>query len=313
MRPGSGATGSPPSRAATSSACARASGGGRPTDPAPALPDRRVRADLPRAPRIRRSPAPQLPRREHLHPRRGVGFLTKLAETYAPDAIVWVNDAGNSGRKELFPAYKANREAMEEAEQEEFDQGVERVSQLLAGFRIPLVAVDGFEADDVIGTLADRAVAAGWDAVIVSGDKDLYQLIRPGVAILNPGRSGPGAVDPIWVDGTNAEERLGVPPTQVVDYLAMVGDSADNIPGVKGIGEKGAAELLRTYGDLENILAHADEVKNKRQREGLQNYAAEARLSKVLATLKLDVPVTLDLEGWRPRPADNDALATLYA
>ena len=246
-------------------------------------------------------------------PRGVVAFLTKLAETYSPDAVVWVNDAGNSGRKEMYPEYKANREAMEEAEQEEFDQGVERVAQLLAGFRIPLVAVDGFEADDVIGTLADRAVAEGWEAVIVSGDKDLYQLIRPGVAILNPGRSGPGAVDPIWVDGANAAERLGVPPDQVVDYLAMVGDSADNIPGVKGIGEKGAAELLRTYGDLESILAHADEVKNKRYREGLQQYAAAARLSKQLATIQRDVPVELHLEAWKRRPADTDALVKLYA
>jgi DNA polymerase-1 len=242
-----------------------------------------------------------------------VTFLAKLEEQYKPDAVVWVNDAGNSGRKELYPEYKANREAMEPAEQEEFDQGVDRVEQVLDGFRIPLMAVDGGEADDVIGTLADRATEGGWEAVIVSGDKDLYQLIRPGVAILNPGRSGPGAVDPIWVDGTNATERLGVPPEQVVDYLAMVGDSADNIPGVKGIGEKGAAELLKTYGDLESILAHADEVKNKRYREGLQQYADKARLSKELATIKRDVPVTLDLEGWRRKSPDTDKLAKLYA
>lgn len=202
---------------------------------------------------------------------------------------------------------------MEEAEQQEFDQGVRRVEQLLAGFRIPLIAVPGFEADDAIGTLADHVTQRGWEAVIVSGDKDLYQLIRPGVAILNPGRSGPGAVDPIWVDGTNAKERLGVDPAHVVDYLAMVGDSADNIPGVKGIGEKGAAELLATYGDLENILAHADEVKNKRYREGLQQYAAEARLSKQLATIRKDVPVELDLSAWQRHPADHDALAKIYA
>ncbi len=202
---------------------------------------------------------------------------------------------------------------MEDAEQQEFDQGVERVEQLLAALRIPLVALDGWEADDVIGTLADRAAAGEWEAVIVSGDKDLYQLIRPGIVVLNPGRSGPGAVDPIWVDGSNAEERLGVPPSQVVDYLAMVGDAADNIPGVRGIGEKGAAELLRAYGDLENILAHADEVKNKRQREGLQQCAAEARLSQRLATIKRDVPVALDLEGWRRRSPDNVALGKLYA
>ncbi|HET7042493.1 MAG TPA: DNA polymerase, partial [Gemmatimonadales bacterium] len=140
-----------------------------------------------------------------------------------------------------------------------------------------------------------------------------YQLIRPGVAILNPGRSGPGAVDPIWVDETNARERLGVDPRHVVDYLAMVGDTADNIPGVKGIGEKGAAELLTAYGDLETILAHADEVKNKRYREGLQQYADKARLSKQLATIRRDVPVELDLSAWQRHPPDTDALAKVYA
>ena len=202
---------------------------------------------------------------------------------------------------------------MAEAEQQEFDQGVERVEQLLTALRIPLVAIDGWEADDVIGTLADQVTAKGWEAVIVSGDKDLYQLIRPGVVILNPGRSGPGAVDPIWVDGTNAEVRLGVPPSQVIDYLAMVGDSADNIPGVKGIGEKGAAELLRTYGDLETILAHADEVKNKRYREGLQQHADAARLSRTLATIQRNVPVTLALDAWKRHAPDNEALAKLYA
>ena len=202
---------------------------------------------------------------------------------------------------------------MAEAEQQEFDQGVERVEQLLTALRIPLVAIDGWEADDVIGTLADQVTAKGWEAVIVSGDKDLYQLIRPGVVILNPGRSGPGAVDPIWVDGTNAEVRLGVPPSQVIDYLAMVGDSADNIPGVKGIGEKGAAELLRTYGDLDTILAHADEVKNKRYREGLQQHADAARLSRTLATIQRNVPVTLALDAWKRHAPDNEALAKLYA
>ncbi|MEO6067311.1 MAG: DNA polymerase I [Gemmatimonadales bacterium] len=246
-------------------------------------------------------------------PRGVTTFLSRLSEQYAPDALVWVNDAGDSGRKAEYPEYKANREKMEDAEQQEFDQGVDRVEQLLAALRIPLVAIDGWEADDVLGTLADHAVAAGWEAVIVSGDKDLYQLIRPGVVILNPGRSGPGAVDPIWVDGSNAEERLGVPPSKVVDYLAMVGDTADNIPGVRGIGEKGAAELLRTYGDLENILAHADEVKNKRYREGLQQHAEAARLSRKLATLHRDVPVVLEIERWRRQSPDNEALTKLYA
>ncbi|MFI5234758.1 MAG: DNA polymerase I [Gemmatimonadales bacterium] len=246
-------------------------------------------------------------------PRAVLTFLTKLTEQYHPDALVWVNDAGDSGRTAEYAAYKATRVSMEPAEQEEFDRGVERVDQVLAALGIPLVAIDGWEADDVIGTLAEQAHQRDWRTVIVSGDKDFYQLIGPRVAILNPGRGGAASVDPLWVDESNAPERLGVPPAQVVDYLALVGDTADNIPGVRGIGEKGAVELLRQYGDLETLLARADEVKQKRYREGLQNHAAEARLSRRLVTIRRDAPVTLDLEAWRPRESDRDALAKLYA
>ena len=107
---------------------------------------------------------------------------------------------------------------------------------LLEAFGIPVIAIRGYEADDVIGTLAQTAADRGLQAVIVSGDKDFYQLVGPGIALLNPGRGGPAAVDEVWVDESNAAERLGVPPSQVVDFLALVGDSSDNIPGVKGIG-----------------------------------------------------------------------------
>ncbi|HEU5357789.1 MAG TPA: DNA polymerase I, partial [Gemmatimonadales bacterium] len=145
------------------------------------------------------------------------------------------------------------------------------------------------------------------------GDKDFYQLIGPGIAVLNPGRGGAASVDPVWVDESNAQERLGVPPAQVADYLALVGDSADNVPGVRGIGEKGAAELLRQYGDLETLLAHAGEIRQKRYREGLEQHADLARLSRRLVTIRHDAPATLDLEAFAVRPADPDALARLYA
>ena len=246
-------------------------------------------------------------------PRAVLTFLTRLLAEYHPEALVWVNDAGDSGRTAEYPAYKAHREPMEEVEQQEFDRGVERVEELLAAFRIPLVAVKGWEADDVIGTLADQARRQQWQAVIVSGDKDFYQLIGPGVAVLNPGRGGAASVDPVWVDESNAQERLGVPPAQVADYLALVGDTADNIPGVRGIGEKGAAELLRQYGDLESLLAHAGEIKQKRYREGLEQHADLARLSRRLVTIRHDAPATLDLDAFAVRTADPDALTRLYA
>ena len=239
-------------------------------------------------------------------------FLLRLREKYHPDYLLWVNDAGDSFRTAEYAEYKSTREKLDEELQADFDRAVERIRTLLAGFRIPLVEVDGYEADDVIGTLAVRAAAQGLDAVIVSGDKDFYQLIRPGIALLNPGRGGPAGVEELWVNEANASERLGVPPSQVTDYLALLGDSSDNVPGVKGIGEKGAVQLLQEFGDLETLLARADEVKQKRSREALQTQADSARLSKRLVTIKLDVPVDLDLATITTHPPDTTALGQLF-
>ena len=186
-------------------------------------------------------------------------FLLRIRERYQPEYIVWVNDAGSSFRKEAYPEYKATREKLDAELQDTFERSVQRIEQLLGAFNVPLVAVDGYEADDVIGTLAARAGGAGIHAVIVSGDKDFYQLITPGVSLLNPGRGGPAAVQEELVTVANASDRLGVPPERVVDYLAMVGDSSDNIPGVKGIGDKTARQLIEQFGDLDEILARAEE------------------------------------------------------
>ncbi len=239
-------------------------------------------------------------------------FLLRLREKYRPDYLVWVNDAGDSFRTAQYAEYKSTREKLDDELQADFDRAVERVRTLLEGFRIPLVEVAGYEADDVIGTLALRAAAQGLDAVIVSGDKDFYQLIRPGIALLNPGRGGPAGVEELWVTDANASERLGVPPSQVTDYLALLGDSSDNVPGVKGIGEKGAVQLLQEFGDLETLLARADEVKQKRSREALQSQADSARLSKRLVTIMLDVPVDLDLATIVANEPDYAALTRLF-
>jgi DNA polymerase-1 len=177
---------------------------------------------------------------------------------------------------------------------------------------VPVLGVEGFEADDVIGTLATVAAERGLQAVIVSGDKDFYQLIGPRIALLNPGRGGPAAVEEQWVDETNASERFGIVPAQVVDYLALVGDSSDNVPGVKGIGEKTAVELLRIYGGLDAILAHAAEIQGKRAREALLQYGADALLSRDLVTIRRDVPIDLDLDAFRVSPADTAQLERLF-
>jgi DNA polymerase-1 len=239
-------------------------------------------------------------------------FLLRLYENYHPEYIGWVHDRGVSFRQEQYPEYKATREKLGEELQQDFDRSLERVCQILDAFHIPVIALNGYEADDVVATLAQRASGSGLQAVIVSGDKDFYQLIGEGVALLNPGRGGQAAVEEQWVDQSNASERLGVPPQRVVDYLALVGDSSDNIPGVKGIGDKTAVQLLETYGDLDAILANAAQISGKRPREALLAQADNARLSRQLVTLRRDVPIELDLDQLRVRTPDTDALAALF-
>jgi DNA polymerase-1 len=239
-------------------------------------------------------------------------FLLRLRERHQPGYLGWINDRGVSFRERLYPEYKATRQKLSAELQQDFDRSVERIAQLLEAFRVPLVTVEGFEADDVIGTLAAKATDRGVPSVIVSGDKDFYQLIGPKVSLLNPGRSGPAGVEEQWVDESNASERLGVPPRQVIDYLALVGDSSDNVPGVKGIGEKTAVELLSKYPDLEAILSHAAEIPGKRAREALLAHTNEARLSRDLVTIRHDVPVTLDLDALRVKPFDGPRLTDLF-
>ncbi|UCD23628.1 MAG: DNA polymerase I [Gemmatimonadota bacterium] len=239
-------------------------------------------------------------------------FLHRLIDQHRPEYVGWVHDAGSSFRTETYPEYKATREKLDDELQEDFDRSIERIEELLHGFRIPLITVDGYEADDVIGTLAAQAARQALRAVIVSGDKDFYQLISKHVVVLNPGRGGTAPVAETLSDLSNAHERLGIQPDRVTDYLALVGDSSDNIPGVKGIGDKTARALIESYGDLESILAHAKEVKGKRAREGLLNQAAAARLSKELVTIKLDVPVDLDLAALRVGTPDTEILTRLY-
>jgi DNA polymerase I len=241
-----------------------------------------------------------------------VNFLQRLMTTHKPDYLGWVHDSGLSFRHERYPAYKATREKLSEELQSDFDRGMERISQILDASRIPILSLAGYEADDVIGTLARRSVEAGVNVVIVSGDKDFQQLVRPGVWLLNPGRGGPASVEESWVGVENGSERLGVPPARVTDYLALVGDTSDNVPGVKGIGEKTAQELVASYGSLENILSRAHEITKKRPREALEMYREEALLSKELVTIRDDLEINLDLSMLRIQLPDADRLRALY-
>jgi len=179
-----------------------------------------------------------------------VNFLNRLFTAHKPEYLGWVHDSGLSFRHETYAGYKATREKLTEELQSDFDTGMERICQLLDAYRIPILSLKGYEADDVIGTLAKQGVEQDVNVVIVSGDKDFQQLVRPGVWLLNPGRGGPASVEEQWVSVENGAERLGVPPAHVTDYLALVGDSSDNVPGVKGVGDKTARDLVGEFGDL---------------------------------------------------------------
>jgi DNA polymerase-1 len=238
-------------------------------------------------------------------------FLQRLITTHRPEYIGWVHDSGLSFRHETYPEYKATREKLTEELQQDFDTGIERIEQLLDCYHIPVLTLAGYEADDVIGTLAAQGIDQGVNVVVVSGDKDFQQLVRSGLWLLNPGRGGPAGVDEQWVSTENADERLGVPPERVVDYLALVGDSSDNIPGVKGIGDKTARELVEQYGPIEDILAHAAEIIKKRPREALLASGDMARLSKQLVTIRCDLPVALELDRLHVRAPDEARLREL--
>jgi DNA polymerase I len=236
-------------------------------------------------------------------------FLLKLREEYAPDYLGLVMDSGTSVRTELYPEYKATREKMPD----ELRASLPRVRALVDAFNIPVLEVADHEADDVIGTLARLAGEAGLETVVVSGDKDFYQLIGDGVALLNPGRGGQSGVDEEWVDRRNAAERLGVEPERVRDYLSLIGDSSDNIPGARGIGPKTAIQLIEKYGPVESILEHAEEVSGKRAREALLACRDEILLSKQLVTIMTDLPIELDLDALAVKEPDRKRLKALFS
>jgi DNA polymerase I len=236
-------------------------------------------------------------------------FLLKLLSEYEPDYLGVVMDSGISVRTAIYPEYKATREKMPD----ELRASLPRVRALLDAFNIPILELPDHEADDVIGTLARRAGAAGIDTVVVSGDKDFYQLIDEHVSLLNPGRGGQAYVNEEWVDRSNAAERLGVPPERTCDYLALIGDSSDNVPGARGIGPKTAIQLIEEYGPVESILERAEEVRGKRAREALLASRDDVLLSKRLVTIMTDLPLDLDLDALAVADPDRDRLKALFA
>jgi len=238
------------------------------------------------------------------------GFTSMLRRLYQDEDPQWMAMAfdlpGPTFRHKEYAAYKAHRPKMEE----DLAVQIPYVRRVCEVHRLPIVEAPGFEADDVIATLTRQAVSAGLRVVIVSSDKDLLQLVNDDVSVLSPGREGAPAVR---LDGQAVEQKLGVPPERVVDLLALVGDASDNIPGVAGIGEKGARDLLREFGSLENLLEHADQVKRAAYRDGLTNHRQDALLSKRLATLRSDIPLAFDLDGLRRQPPDRAQAYALFS
>ena len=235
-------------------------------------------------------------------------FLIAIREEHQPDYLAIVFDRGMSDREKLYPRYKATREKMPD----ELRESLPRIRALVEAFNDPVVEVDGYEADDVIGTLALKAREKGLESVIVSGDKDLYQLVGPGVHLLNPGRGGSSGVSPEWIDDSNASEKFGIPPSRIADYLALVGDTADNVPGAPGIGPKTAVKLLSEYGSLEELLERFEEIPGKRARESLRDNADMVRLSKKLVTIDTGVEIALDLDRLEVREPDHSRLRELF-
>ena len=234
-------------------------------------------------------------------------ILKRLIKDYRPEYLGIVFDTSKpTFRDKLFESYKAHRAPMPD----EMKIQLPYVRRLCEAMRLPIVELDGYEADDVIGTLAKLGAEQKLEVLVISNDKDMMQLVNPGVRILRTG-SGGAKADTI-VDARKVEEILGVPPDKVIDLMALLGDTVDNIPGAKGIGEKGAAELIQKYGSVENALAHADEVPNKRYREALQQQKEQVMMSKQLAAIETAVPLQLDLEKLKWRDPDPGALMELY-
>ncbi len=230
-----------------------------------------------------------------------INMLRTLLRDYDPDYVAVVFDAkGKTFRDELFEQYKAHRPPMPE----ELQAQVEPLHELVRAMGLPCLVVEGVEADDVIGTLTQQARAAGLRTVISTGDKDMAQLVDEDVTLVN-------TMSNTTLDSQGVEEKFGVRPRQIVDYLALIGDSADNIPGIPGVGPKTAAKWLRQYGNLDELVAHADDIKGKIG-DKLRAHLDRLPLSRQLATIKCDVPLAVKPTDLRRAPPDVARLRELY-
>src|SRR5580693_6308567 len=254
-----------------------------------------------------------------------VNMINKLRKDFSPQYLAAIYDVGAPvHRNEMaaqmkdvkkfniktqqfeavaYGGYKANRVETPP----DLIQQQPYIRRALEAFRIPILYYEGFEADDVIGTLSHKLAALGHHVYVVSSDKDMMQLVNKDVSILNPTK------DNLILDPAGVEGVLGVPPERVVDVMALRGDSIDNIPGAPGIGDKGSVELIQQFGTVEAALGRADEVKRKTYRESLQNNRDNILLSKELVTIHTGVPIDYDLDDMLTQPPDNAACRELFS
>jgi len=236
-----------------------------------------------------------------------MGFCNTLNEVLTkekPTHIGVAFDHGKTFRHDAFPEYKAQREETPE----DIKLSVPVIKQVLEAMHIPILQVDGFEADDIIGTIATRFGADGIETFMLTPDKDYGQLIGPNVFMYRPRHGGGYEI----LGEKEVGEKYGIPtPAQVIDLLALMGDSADNFPGCPGVGEKTAAKLINQFGSIDNMLQHTDEIKGK-LREKVENAVEDIKMSKFLATIRTDVPMQLDLDELKVEQPDETKLRAIF-
>ena len=234
-------------------------------------------------------------------------MLVKILTDYGPKATVVVWDAGYTGRKEIYEEYKAQRSTRPSLLKEQWPH----LEPLVDAFGYRNLKVDGYEADDVIASIVEKArhAAPSIPVMVVTGDRDAYQLVDDGVRIMTTSR---GITDTRVYDREGVVDRYGIPPELVPDFIGLKGDTSDNIPGVPGIGDKTAAELLQRFGSLEEVLGHIDDISGAKRKQNLTEHADAARISKQLATAHRNIPVDFDLAEYVSSDPDRSRLREVF-
>ena len=232
--------------------------------------------------------------------------IFKIIKDENPDYLAIAMDCREpTFRHKMYDLYKANREAMPE----ELVRQLALIDEMLDGMNIPVIRKPGYEADDIMGTIGNQAADKGINTYLVSGDKDLMQLISDKIMLYTPG----SRFSPTTIYGkAEVKEKWGVYPNRMIEFLALLGDSSDNIPGVDGIGKKTAAKLLSEYGDIESIQKNIDNIKNKRVREGLLNGSEKLELAIKLVTIDNDVEVDINVEKLKKQEMNKDILSLFF-